>query len=260
MIRQLPTMKKFVRLMLVFCCLSMCAKAQSSGSNTASRKDVPVIRVTPNRSSDRVTRIALRTAGFSASNITAEKLLRFAYGTKSYALVGIPDWFATERFDVDVTESGADSSSAGPINIQEHRKLLARTVLANAFQLKFHTERTSIAGYALTVDSTGARIATHDPLAWAPGRIENNNGRIEMTALPISSFADELSDAIGGPVLDHTGLKENYDLSLSWTPTQDACQRRAALVSAVRERLGLNLVPGPQNVEKFVIDGINLPR
>jgi hypothetical protein len=82
MIRQFPTTKKFVRLILVFCCLSMCAKAQSFWSNTAPRKDAPVIRVTPNRSGDRFSRIALRTAGFSASNMTAEALLRFAYGTK----------------------------------------------------------------------------------------------------------------------------------------------------------------------------------
>lgn len=92
------------------------------------------------------------------------------------------------------------------------------------------------------------RIAIHDPLTWSSGRILNNNGQIDMTALPISSLASELSDTIGMPVVDRTGLTGNYDVSLSWAKNstqEDATLKHAALASALREQLGLELVAGP---------------
>lgn len=251
-----------IRLAFAICCFSLYLSAQGSGSGALSVTEVPTITVTPSRSGGPFTRIALQTTGFAASNITAKELLKFAYGTEPYALVGAPNWLATAKFDVQVTESQAKTSSLSPAAIREHRKLLARAVLAEAFQLKFHTVNKLVAGYSLIQDSSGVRIAAHDPLTWSEGRITNDNGQIDMTALPISSFAEELSDIIGLPVVDHTGLTGNYDASLSWNKNhtaEDQSLRYASLASALRTQLGLELMLAQQNIETFVIDTIATP-
>ena len=83
-----------------------------------------------------------------------------------------------------------------------------------------------------------------------------------MTALPISSLASELSDTIGVAVADRTGLTGIYDVSLSWdknSTTGGGPLKYAALASALREQLGLELVPEQQNVDMLVIDNIAAP-
>lgn len=251
-----------IRLALAICCFSLYASGQSSRSRPLSVREVPTISVTPSRSGAAFTRIALQASGFAASNITAKELLKFAYGTRPYALVGAPDWLATAKFDVQVIESQPNASSPSPDALREHRKLLVRMVLAEAFQLRFHTVNTLVSGYSLIQDGNGVRIATHDPLTWSAGRILNNNSQIDMTALPISAFADELSDIMGLPVVDRTGLTGNYDVSLSWDKNRtagDESLKYAGLASALRAQLGLELVPDQQNVDRFVIDNIATP-
>lgn len=263
MTRPFSTTSRFaICLALAIGCFSLYTSGQSSESRPQSVREGPAISVTPSRSGAPFTRIALQATGFAASNITAKDLLKFAYGVRPYALVGAPDWLATAKFDVQVIESQADTSSLSPAAIQDHRKLLVRTVLGAAFQLRFHTVNTPVLGYSLIQDGSGMRIAAHDPLTWSAGRILNNNGQIDMTALPISSFADELSDIMGVPIVDHTGLTGNYDLSLSWDKNRtagDESLKYAGLASALRAQLGLQLVPEQQNVDKFVVDNIADP-
>jgi uncharacterized protein (TIGR03435 family) len=263
MTRHFSTANSFAtRLALAICWVSLCASGQSSGSSSLSLREVPSISVTPNRSGAKFTQIALQRSGFAASNVTAEELLNFAYGVSPYALDGAPDWLATDKFDVQVVESQGNPSLLSPADIQEHRKVLVRTLLAEAFKLRFHTVNTLVAGYSLTKDSRGVRIAIHDPLTWSSGRILNNKGQIDITALPISSLARELSETMGVPVADRTGLAGNYDVSLSWdknSPAGDGPLKYGPLASALREQLGLELVPEQQNLERFVIDNIAGP-
>ena len=251
-----------IRLALAICCFSLYANGQSSGSRPLFVREVPTISVTPSRSGASFTRIALQATGFAASNITAKELLKFAYGTRPYALVSAPDWLATAKFDLQVIEAQADTSSLSPDALREHRKLLVRTVLAEAFHLRFHTVNTFVSGYSLIQDSSGVRIAAHDPLTWSTGRMLNSNGEIDMTALAIGSLADELSDTMGLPVVDRTGLIGIYDVSLSWDKNRtagDESFKYSGLTSALRAQLGLELVPEQQNVDKFVIDNIAAP-
>lgn len=254
--------KRFaILLAFAACCFSLYASGQSSGSRPQSlTTEVPTVIVTPNRSGGQFTTIALQETGFGASDITAEELLRFAYGTEPYTLVGAPNWLFTAKFDVQVIESQETSPAA----IEDHRKVLVRFVLAKAFQLRFHTANTLVDGFSLIQDSGDVRITAHDPLTWSAsaGRITSNNGQIDMTVLPISSFAEELSDIMGQPVVDRTGLTGNYDVSLTWNSNgaaEDKSLTYADLASALRGQLGLELVPQKQNVDKFIIDNIAPP-
>src|SRR5260370_171345 len=108
MSRHFSTTNNFAICLALAIFFSLYASGQSSGSRPPSVGEVPTISVTPSRSGAPFTRIALQTTGFAASNITAKELLKFAYGTRPYALIGAPDWLATAKFDVQVIESQAN--------------------------------------------------------------------------------------------------------------------------------------------------------
>jgi uncharacterized protein (TIGR03435 family) len=56
----------------------------------------------------------------------------------------------------------------------------------------------------------------------------------------------------GKPVIDRTGLTGNFDVRLTWTP--DRTSMPEALFTAVREQLGLDLVPQRRPAEVLVVD------
>lgn len=98
--------------------------------------------------------------------------------------------------------------------------------------------------------------------------------------MPTTSFlADVLTQQLGRPVVDDTGLKGRYDLTLRWTPAenQKLLLMRAtggnpgigkvatvepsgpSIYTAVREQLGLKLKAEKAPVDVLVIERINRP-
>lgn len=232
-------------------------------SSFASGEVAPEIgnmKVTPNYSGATSSTIGLQSSGFTASNISVQSLIAYAYGTKRYALVGAPEWTSSARFDVQVSELTQPARFLSSAELQEHRKLLVQAVLANIFHFQSHKLSKRVMGYALVVSSNVPRMTTHDPLTYAAPRIINKDGNISMTALPVTSLAEELSDTIGVKVIDQTGLNGNYDLSLSWGDSGSNRNHELvaeALSSALLHQLGLSLVPQEVDEENLVIDSIS---
>ena len=102
-------------------------------------------------------------------------------------------------------------------------------------------------------------------------------GRLQMGGQPISAFANTLSNQIGRPVLDETGLSGAYDLTLSYMPDSGGRglppgvpppgapdippidPNAPALPTALQEQLGLKLESAKGPVEMIVIDSIEPP-
>jgi uncharacterized protein (TIGR03435 family) len=53
------------------------------------------------------------------------------------------------------------------------------------------------------------------------------------------------------PVVDETGLKDHYSIDLRW---QNSGQKLPAIRKALREQLGLDLVPGRETIEVLMVD------
>jgi uncharacterized protein (TIGR03435 family) len=79
-----------------------------------------------------------------------------------------------------------------------------------------------------------------------------------------------LSNQVGGPVLDQTGLTGNFDVELRFSPgsagppSADAAQSSSvddapSLFTAVQEQLGLKLTPTKAPMDRLVIDHIERP-
>jgi uncharacterized protein (TIGR03435 family) len=74
-------------------------------------------------------------------------------------------------------------------------------------------------------------------------------GKITVKKQPISKLADSLENFFGKPVIDETGLKENYDWNLSYTYAD-----KNILLESLRKETSLELVPVKRMVEVLVIE------
>ena len=83
--------------------------------------------------------------------------------------------------------------------------------------------------------------------------------------VPSAAVADALSQALGRPVSDKTGLTGTYDFQFTWTPGLDEPQNRTenlaapdplgpSLFTAVQEQLGLRLTSVTAAVNVLIID------
>ena len=102
-------------------------------------------------------------------------------------------------------------------------------------------------------------------------------GRVQMGGQPISALANTLSNQLGRPIVDDTGLTGPYDLTLSFMPDPGGRgmpigplppgapelppidPNAPSLPTALQEQLGLKLESGKGPVDVIVIDSIEPP-
>lgn len=79
-------------------------------------------------------------------------------------------------------------------------------------------------------------------------------GELTGGALSSQDLASHFSTLIGRPVLDETGIEELYTVDLDWEP-----RNTQALLTEVKERLGLDLAPERRTVDVVVIRSEDTP-
>jgi uncharacterized protein (TIGR03435 family) len=170
-------------------------------------------------------------------NVTLKMVLTTAYGVKQYQISG-PPWLDTERFDI--------TAKIAPGATEAQFKLMLQNLLAERFGMKLHHETKDLPVFALVVGKNGPKMTESKPdperdailkgLADggpppAPGRggrgggnfgtrIMFNGGRMHLEAnyQTMGNLCDMLSNQLGLPVEDHTGLTAHYDLALDFMP------------------------------------------
>jgi uncharacterized protein (TIGR03435 family) len=96
-----------------------------------------------------------------------------------------------------------------------------------------------------------------------------DRGRLTGSQVSAAMLANVLSNQLGRPVQDETGLKGVFDFKLEWEPDADASSANVdgtsestvaragpSIFTAIREQLGLRLEPRKGPVEVIVIDHI----
>jgi uncharacterized protein (TIGR03435 family) len=185
-------------------------------------------------------------------------LLTTAYPTLTSEIVDAPDWVTYEKYDVDA-RAGRD------LRYEELTPLL-RSLLADRFKLRAHLETRVRPVYELRVARTDQRLGpemrqskidceSRPGECWTRGG--GNSGVIESNGISMMSFVTWLPARVGRPVLDKTGLVEDYELLLKYSvaATDDA----PAFPTALREQLGLELRAVEIPTEVLVIDYIERP-
>jgi uncharacterized protein (TIGR03435 family) len=217
-------------------------------------------------------------------NVGLAGIISKAYDVKYYQISG-PSWFDSERFNIIATVPAGTTV--------EHFRQMLQNLLADRFNLKLHKETREMSIYALGIAKNGPKLKKAmpdpppDPNDAADGASVAGGGKLArdadgypilrpgvtmaVTSTPAGSFArlankehmqwlvDMLAGQTGRPVVDATGLTEEYDFSLSWIPRPpDAPPAEDPIgpdiFTALQQQLGLKLEPKKGPVEVLVID------
>jgi uncharacterized protein (TIGR03435 family) len=210
------------------------------------------------------------------TNATAKHLIEWAYQVKDYQVAGSPDWIGVNRYDIDIRETPSATQalqySSGK-QWMEHRRAEIQGVLADRFHLRLDQRTPDSSIYALVATGYEPKFSPDTDLVVIHSGVLMKDGVLTLDHASLNDFADVLSEKLGRPILNETGLKGSYDLDLQLprdpetgnpppdvhNPNSVAPSVVAAIQSAVVEQLGLKLEPRTGPVKTLVIETLDRP-
>ena len=181
---------------------------------------------------------------FTASTVTVKQLIAHAFDVKDYQMEGGPPWLTSDYFEVTAT-AGADASPA------DIRSML-RTLLAERFGLRTHSDTRQASVYVLTLARSDGRLGPGlkrttpecvmeleqrksgaatvpapsfnannrptTPTCGATTAMMSSNGAstIMLGGMEIASLVSRISSELAAPVVDRTGLSGLFDITLEF--------------------------------------------
>lgn len=206
---------------------------------------------------------------YIANNVSIKGMITVAYRVKPDQIVGGPSWMDTDLFDME-------GKAEKPSNADELHTMLMN-MLVDRLQLKFHHEKKEMKMYALTVDKGDPKLTPHDPKnphdSWIDVAQEKFlHLKLSATCVPMDYVAFRLAGFMDLPVVDLTGLKGNYDFTLTFTRDlppgfpeggkvngEEPDTSGDNIFQAVKKQLGLELKAQKGPVEVIVIDHVEKP-
>ena len=211
----------------------------------------------------------IRPRQFRTINTSLADMITFVYGLHPAQIVGAPAWVTTEKFDVEATPDGEGQPSG------DQFKVMVKKMLADRFQLKFHDDKKELSVYALRVAKTGPKLVKSTADAdQGPSLFFRGLGDFPVRNATLQEFCDTMQAAVmDRPVVDETGIKGKWDITLKWTPDEsqfasmgvkipppsDAANSPPPLFVAIQEQAGLRLEPVKEPAKVFVIDHVAEP-
>jgi len=213
---------------------------------------------------------------------TLKNVLMIAYDVKTYQVI-VPGWMDTERYDfaVSVPEGATKAQVA----------VMWQKLLADRFGMVLHHETKEFQVDELVVSRGGHNLTetTETTVADGPPKVENGKlvgpgmvtfifpgpggatGRLTAVAQGLSGLVTMLSNQLGHPVVDKTGLTGRYDFTLEFAANLPGMQLPGGppppatqglmpaeppldLGAAVQQKLGLRLEKGKALLDVIVVD------
>jgi uncharacterized protein (TIGR03435 family) len=225
------------------------------------------------------------------TNMPARTIIRIAYAEgqdmefPNSRLIGGPGWLDSESFDI--IAKAEDNPSP------EQRRQMVKTLLADRFKLRVHTETRYLPIYALVVAgnnrSFGPKLVKSDVDCAAlmealqrggqpppptrgnppPCGVQMGRGRLTARSVTMSQFVGLLSAWVDRTVTDQTGLSGVFNADLEFTPSEypadspwagdKPTDNGPSIFTALQEQLGLKLEATRGPVRVLVIDGVERP-
>ena len=183
-----------------------------------------------------------------AQNMTLRLLIVAAYQKQSFQVLGGPGWLNTTKFDVNARADDSKASTSGLLEMLQR-------LLADRFRLRVHSETREVPIYALMLARSGGRLGPQLKRSTAdcPGYKEQQQKMLEaiaqggiggltammskpgesracgispaaptsagvgikLTGMPILMLTEMLTQLVGRPVVDKTGLNGLYDYEIT---------------------------------------------
>jgi uncharacterized protein (TIGR03435 family) len=248
--------------------------AQAVPASPAASTALPVydiVSIKPNKTGSGNVSVDSGDGNYIASNVSLKMLIIDAYSIKESQVFNLPKWGNDARFDIKAKVLQPDKKALEALTGEQDGAML-QPMLSDRFHLTFHHELKNLPVYELVVVKTGAKFkettaaetASEDGVNGVrAGGTSIHNRDLVATGVSMASFAATMSSQLHRIVVDKTGLKGNYNLTLQWAPDDGAPQAPDAtlpsIFTALQEQLGLKLQAGKADVEGFIIDHAEIP-
>lgn len=205
-------------------------------------------------------------------NYSLRKIIVQSWNVKDYQVLG-PAWLDSESFQI--------VAKAPPRTTEDEARVLCQSLLAERFGLILHREQRELPIYALVRGKGSPKLRkgseAHDSNSEeAPVRAVTSKlseGHVESPKASLSWLAETLTRRLGRPVVDETGIRGEYFISLDWmpdpgdppifpggkTPPPGYVSDPTAgpsIFTAIHDQLGLKLEARKGMVDVLVIDHI----
>ena len=139
-------------------------------------------------------------------NVSLKAAIRWAWHVSEYQVTG-PDWLDSQRYEIA-------GKAAGPAT-EEELRLMMQALLRERFKLTLHHQTKELGVYLLVAGKNGPKV--HESTTEGETSIETNQKQMSVNVqrAPVSRLVEMLSNVMGAPVIDMTGLKGRYDLNLN---------------------------------------------
>jgi uncharacterized protein (TIGR03435 family) len=218
---------------------------------------------------------------FRAINIPLKEIIKFAFNMRDEAIIGAPGWVETEHYDIvgkapPVGQEETFWRSTSAVRLMRFTyswddtfRLMAQSMLADRFKLKFHRDQRQMNVYALVVVKAGPKIEKAADSSGRPDCMREVGAELQAVAtcknVTMVDFARAMQ--VLAPlyadrtVVDLTGLEGPYDLKLSWFGKLNAVDeaRGIGFPEALEKDLGLKLEGRKLPVPVIVIDHVEKP-
>lgn len=216
---------------------------------------------------------------WTCTNMSLSNLLIKIFDLKGFQMAAVASVPSGDRFTI--------AAKIPEGTTKEQFKQMLVNLLIERFGLKFHREKKEMQGYELVVAKNGPKLKESGPDS-SKGRDAGYNNRIVFFGLAAEALSNGVWDQItmedfaamlsspglAGlmPVIDRTGLKGIYDISLKWAPDvgnvvlitaaggipiASVPSGAPSIFGALKEQLGLQLEKKKVMVEIIVIDHID---
>jgi uncharacterized protein (TIGR03435 family) len=190
-------------------------------------------------------------------NVSLKSCIAWAWHVFSYQVNG-PDWVDSERYEIA-------GKANGPAT-EDQLRLMMQGLLQERFKLAVHHQTKELSAYVLVPGKNGPKV--HESKTEGEPSIEPNQKQMSVTIqrAPVSQLVEMLSNVLRAPVVDQTGLKGRYDLTVNIAKyaADMAAQGRSpdggpadplTLISLVlQEELGLKLEAKKMPLDLVIVD------
>jgi uncharacterized protein (TIGR03435 family) len=258
-------------------------RAQAQGPVLSPNLSFEVASVKVNKSRTRAP-MQWQASGQFTMGLPIFSLVSLGYAVPESRIVGLPDWTRTVFFDINARAAKAPTL--------DERRAYYRGLLKDRFAMAVHAEERELPVFALVLARADGRLgpglrrsntgcdaviaerveraeAGERPDPPTPGvrpTCSSVGGPASLTGggVEISALTGMLSNGLGRPVVDKTGLTGRFDIDFRSAPMRVPDAGRGgndlpSVFTAVQEQLGLRLESTTAPVPVLVVDRIEMP-
>jgi len=206
--------------------------------------------------------------GLQMDNVTTMALLTNAFNCRPFQIVNAPGWVNVDRFNITGTPDQPEQAPSPNLKRAAMEEMFGRqqqrmlALLIERFSMVARTETREMPIYALVVAKGGSKLVKAGE---GQASMWMRPGHIKATSGSMKQLSNLLSNLLGRPVVDETGLAGEYDLEFEWTPDTAVSEdgppgdHGPSIFTAIREKLGLRLESKKGPAPVFVIEKIEKP-